>query len=223
MSPRAEPAERTCIVTRRVRPAEELLRFVLDPENRVLLDLRHRLPGRGVWVTARSECVETAERKRLFGRAFKAEAIVEPGLAGRVEAQLRNATTGALSLARKAGVLVLGFAKVERAIADGEVAALIHAADAGADGVIKLDAAARKQRGDGPPIPIIRILTEEEMGLALGRPHVIHAALLAGRASDHLLHQFAALARFFEREPREGDDLPPLIETATPSAEHQGL
>ncbi len=223
MPRRSEPASRTCIVTRRVRPAGELLRFVLDPKDQIVLDLRHRLPGRGVWVTAQADCVELAERRHLFARAFKATALVEPGLVDRVADQLRGAATGALSLARKAGALVLGFAKVEAAIADGQVAALIHAADAAEDGVAKLGAALHRRGGDSAAIPVIRLLTEAEMGLALSRPHVIHAALLAGRASDHLLDQFAVLARFFAQEPRDGDDIRPLTETAAPSAEHQGL
>ncbi|MGU9546249.1 YlxR family protein, partial [Bacillus cereus] len=38
--------ERTCILTRTAGSAEELMRFVRDPEGNVVADLRHRLPGR---------------------------------------------------------------------------------------------------------------------------------------------------------------------------------
>ena len=48
---RHEP-ERTCIVTRAVKPVAELIRFVLGPDDQVVPDLKHKLPGRGVWVTA---------------------------------------------------------------------------------------------------------------------------------------------------------------------------
>ena len=75
--PRHEP-ERTCIVSRTVRPPAELIRFVLGPENQVVPDLRHKLPGRGVWVTARRAVVEEAVRRRLFARAFKAEVAAPP-------------------------------------------------------------------------------------------------------------------------------------------------
>ncbi len=79
-------------------------------------DLRRRLPGRGVWVTARKEIVAAAERKRLFARGFKAPVAVDPGLADRVGQLLEDGAVQAL-LARKAGELVAGFAKVEAAIA----------------------------------------------------------------------------------------------------------
>ena len=45
--------------------------------------------------------------------------------------------------------MVTGFAKVEAALGAGQVVALIHAAEAGADGVAKLEAAARRRLGAG--------------------------------------------------------------------------
>src|SRR6187402_686920 len=140
MPPRNEPPTRTCIVTREALPAERLIRFVAAPDGAVVADLRRRLPGRGVWVTADAEHVRAAERKRLFGRGLGEEVKVEPGLADRVAGLLREAALSALSLARKAGSLVTGFAKVESALGEGKVVALIHAAEAGADGVAKIEA-----------------------------------------------------------------------------------
>lgn len=219
MPRRNEPTERRCIVTQAARPASELLRFVVDPAGEVVPDLRHRLPGRGVWVTAHAAAVETAERKRLFGRAFKAAVTVPPGLADRVAAQLRSSALAALSLSRKAGELVLGFAKVEAAIGGGNVVALIEASDAGLHGVEKMEQAVARRPPGAAPIRINRTFNAEEMGLALGRAHVIHAALLAGRASTYVLHQIDALARFLDEEPQHGGEPRPLTDIADPSAE----
>lgn len=89
MPPRNEPATRTCIVKREALPTERLIRFVAAPDGTVVPDLRHRLPGRGVWVTADAAHVATAEKKRLFARGLEAEVTVEPGLADRVALLLR--------------------------------------------------------------------------------------------------------------------------------------
>ena len=78
--PRHEP-ERTCIVTRAVHPPEAMIRFVVGPDASIVPDLRQRLPGRGVWVTAERPLVEEAVRRRLFARAFKAQVVVSPTLA----------------------------------------------------------------------------------------------------------------------------------------------
>jgi predicted RNA-binding protein YlxR (DUF448 family) len=223
MPRRNEPTERRCIVTQAVRPTSELLRFVLDPAGEVVADLRHRLPGRGVWVTTNAAQVATAEQKRLFGRAFKEQVKVPPGLAERVAEQQRAAAVAALSLARKAGELTLGFAKEEAAIAAGKVVALIGASDAGADGVEKLERAVSRRGPEAAPIRIVRTFNAEEMGLALGRAHVIHAALLAGRASAFVLHQIDALARVLDEDPEHGGEPRPLTDIADPSAEHQSV
>jgi predicted RNA-binding protein YlxR (DUF448 family) len=218
MPRRNEPTERMCLVTRQVRPTAELLRFVADPDGRIVLDLRNRLPGRGVWVSANAAYVRQAAAKNLFSRALKSPVKVEGDLAARVGEQLHEALISALSLAKKSGALVTGFDAVEAAIKSGSVAALIHASEGGSDGVEKLQAQARRQPGN-QGVPTLRNLSGEELSLALGRPNVIHAALLAGRASHYALDQIDLVARFFD-EP-QGDRLEISTKTADSTAEHQ--
>ena len=43
---------RMCAVTREVRPIDELIRFVVSPTGEVVPDLKRKLPGRGLWVSA---------------------------------------------------------------------------------------------------------------------------------------------------------------------------
>ena len=180
--------ERTCIVSRATRPPSELIRFVIGPGGEVVPDLKHRLPGRGVWISARAEAVDEAVRRRLFARAFKREVKAAPDLAAQIGQALRQDLKQALSLANKAGAVVAGFSKVEAAIRDGAIAALLHAAEAAEDGRRKLNGALRKRFGETiSPIPIIDDLNGEEIDLALGRSHVIHAALVAGAGSDGFL------------------------------------
>ena len=188
--PRHEP-ERTCIVSRTVQPPAALIRFVLGPESRVVPDLRHKLPGRGVWVTARRAVVDEAVRRRLFARAFKAEATASPALGAEIEALLRADLRQALALANKAGRVVTGFHKVEGAIQDKSLAALIHAAEAAEDGRRKLASQLRKRLGDAiSGFPVVTDLSSDELDLALGRSHVIHAALVAGAGSDGFLNRW---------------------------------
>ncbi len=196
VSRRGAAVERTCIVTRQAMPVDALVRFVVAPDGSVVADLKRRLPGRGVWVSADAAHVREAERKRLFARAFKAPVTVDPGLAERVGDMLTRAALQSLSLARKAGGIVTGFAKVEAAIARDPVIALIHASDGAADGVAKIAAAARRRFGAGGEPVVIRCFSSEQLDLAFGRTNVIHAAVLAGPASDNMVARVQALARF---------------------------
>jgi predicted RNA-binding protein YlxR (DUF448 family) len=194
--PRHEP-ERTCIVSRETRRPEELIRFVIGPDREVVPDLKHRLPGRGVWVSANAQAVSEAVRRRLFGRAFKSEVRAAPDLAQQIEQALRRDLVQALSLTNKAGAVVSGFAKVEAAIRETDIAALLHAAEAAEDGRRKLNGALRKRVGDAiSAIPVIAELTGDELDLALGRSHVIHAGLVAGAGSDGFLARWRRLCTY---------------------------
>jgi uncharacterized protein len=187
---RHEP-ERTCIVTRTAQPSAGLIRFVLGPGQQVFPDLKNKLPGRGVWVTARSDLVQEAVKRRLFARAFKADAKAPESLADDIARTLRDDLRQGLSLANKAGAVITGFEKVESAIAEKPLAALIHAAEAAEDGRRKLANQLRKRLGDAiSGFPVIQVLSNDELSLALGRSHVIHAALVAGAGSDGFLNRW---------------------------------
>lgn len=193
---RAPGSERLCIVTREVKPVSEMIRFVIGPDQHVVPDLRRRLPGRGVWVTATRAAVAQAVKRRAFARGFKADVGVAPGLADEVERLLERSALDALSIVRKAGRAALGFAQVERALASEPVVALLHAADAGREGVRKL-AAARSRLGEkAEDVPVMDRFTAAQLDLAFGRPNVVHAALLAGSASDGFLARYRNLERF---------------------------
>ena len=195
--PRQEP-ERTCIVTREVHPPAEMIRFVLGPDDQVIPDLKHKLPGRGAWVTARAEMIETAVKRRLFTRAFKTEAKAPATLAKDIDAWLLADLRQSLALANKAGAVVTGFTKVEAAIAAQKpLAALVHAAEAAEDGRRKLAGALRKRFGEAiSGVPVIDVLPGAELDLALGRPHVIHAGLVAGAGSDGFLMRWHRLRAY---------------------------
>ena len=202
--PRKPPGtERLCVATRTVRPVTEMIRFVVGPEGQLVPDLKRKLPGRGVWVTATREALGQAIRRKAFARALKREVRVEPDFPDRVEGLLEHAALDALAIAHKSGAVATGFAKVEAALAGHDVIAVIHAADASPDGVKKITAAARRGKADN--IPSIVLFRSAQLDLALGRANVIHAALLPGPASDGFLARCRGLERFRTAVP-EGEN-----------------
>jgi hypothetical protein len=197
--PRDRGVERMCVATRTVRPIADLIRFVIGPDGEAVPDLKHKLPGRGVWVTATQDALEDAIKRKAFGRGFKRDVRLPADLVARTEQLLVRSALEALAVAGKASQVVAGFAKVEAALEHKDVAALLHAAEAAADGVRKLDSALRRTP-QADSIPVVRILTSEQLDLALGRPNVVHAALITGPSSDTVLARLRRLERF-----RNGD------------------
>jgi uncharacterized protein len=195
----ADESGRSCAVTRARRRKDELIRFVLGPDGTVVPDLKERLPGRGLWLTASKDTVENAVKRRVFSRALKGEAKVPEALPAQVERLLAEAALQALALANKAGEAVFGYAKVEEALAPGRILALVHAREAADDGCRKLDAKAFGANG-GRPIPVIRAFGTDELSLATGRTNVIHAALIQGGAAQRVLAAASRLERFRKGE-----------------------
>ncbi|MGH6988801.1 MAG: RNA-binding protein [Stellaceae bacterium] len=189
--------ERCCALTRAVMPVESMIRFVVSPTDEVVPDVKRKLPGRGLWITGTRDAVTQAAQRNVFARGFKRNVRVAADLATATERLIERATLDALAIAGKAGLVAAGFAKVEAALGDDEIVALIHAADAADDGRRKLDAAwqrktAEKQR----EIAIVDLFSGAQLDLALNRPNVIHAALLAGPGATTFLARVARLQRF---------------------------
>ena len=189
--------DRSCIVTGRQQPADEMIRFVAGPDGTVVPDLKHNLPGRGCWVTARRDMVDRAVRKKLFRRGLKREVVADLELGALVDQLIARRALGQLGLARKAGCVVTGAAQVDKAVRSGRAIAVLHDPGAAPDGVRKIDQARTfVRRMDGPEIPAFDSFAEGELDLALGAGNVIHAAILDGQPGEAALRHLVFLDRF---------------------------
>ena len=160
-----------------------MLRFALGPGGAVVPDIRRKLPGRGVWTDLSAEAVRRAAARGAFARAFRAKADAEPDLAGAVDALLERDALQSLSIANKAGLVVAGAFKVDATLVNG-AAALIHASDGATDGAAKREQALRTRLGDaGAHVARINLFSSAQLGLALGKANVIHAAVKSGAAA----------------------------------------
>jgi len=199
--PRTEKSAtmRMCAVSREVRPIDELIRFVVSPTGDIVPDLKRKLPGRGMWITASRKAVAEAVRRHQFSKAFKRDLCIPSTLPSDTETLLVRSTIEALAIAAKAGQVVAGSGKVEAALKEGAVDVLIHASDGAEDGIRKLNALVRQiegVRGRERQILIVTTLKSVELDLALARSNVIHAALLAGPASRTFLSRSQMLVRY---------------------------
>lgn len=192
----AEPADdpiRRCILTGERAPRGGLLRLALAPDGLILPDLRAKAPGRGAWIgVARAE-LDTAlakgKLKAALARAFKTSDFTLPDdLPERIAQGLEQAFRDRLGLEARAGALVIGGERIERAARDGKLRLLLHASDAGADGRRRLDQAWRvgsDQEGSelkGLVLPFARPI----LSMALGRENVVSLGITDPGAARRL-------------------------------------
>ncbi len=180
--------ERRCIVTGESQPSGGLIRFVIGPDGGVVPDLAGKLPGRGIWVSADRQALEQASKRKLFARAARKPVQVPEALPDLVHDLLTRRVIDLISLARKSGQAVGGYEKVRDWLAKGDARVLIQAYDGSTRGKTKL----RPPPGRNGHITC---LSAQELGLAFGREHVIHAALAAGGLAARVVEEAAKLAR----------------------------
>ena len=179
--------ERKCIVLGSSHPKEELIRFVLCPKGVVTPDLSEKLPGRGIWISARSECLLEAINKNLFSRAAKVQATIPDNLLELIENLLVKKVIDTISLARRGGQVVSGFEVVKGALISGKAQILIQASDGSERQLGKL----RSPEGKNV---YFKCLNQKELGLAFGRDYAIHAALTGGGLTKKVRCEASRLA-----------------------------
>ncbi|SDG57361.1 RNA-binding protein [Pelagibacterium luteolum] len=198
---REKTVTRMCALTREELPASALIRFAVSPDGVIAPDVDAKAPGRGVWVKGDKAAVEEAVKRKAFAKSLKTNVEVPADLALMVKARLEQRLVGALGLARKAGALATGAAKVAGLLESGKVAALITASDAAPDGRRKMLQSVR--RGFDTPPPHIESLSSTQLGLALGLENVIHAALTPGAAANSAIERANRLDRYIATDREE--------------------
>jgi predicted RNA-binding protein YlxR (DUF448 family) len=185
--------ERRCIVTRQSGNTDQLLRFVLSPDNEVVFDLKGKLPGRGAWVTGQKSYVEQAVEKKLFARAFKSQCRIGDNLAEKIDQLLEEHCLNYISLSKKAGQILTGFDKISAALSKNNVEMLIEATDGASDGQSKLENKFAAVAGEAK---IVNVFSSRQMNLALGGTNVIHAAITRGTMAPGILAAVEKLQKY---------------------------
>jgi len=186
---------RQCALKRVVKSTDELIRFVLSPDNELVPDIDAKAEGRGVWISLSKVAVIEAVEKNIFSRALKQRVKIGDELAQIVQKRLEDRLLGALGLARKAGQLPLGGAKVRSSIENETMIALISANDGASDGINKMQGMAKARLAQNSLV-LIENLTSKQLGLALGQENVIHAALIHGAAAKSALKRAIRLNEY---------------------------
>ncbi len=192
--------QRRCIATGNVLPQTELIRFVRAPDGTVVPDLKHKLPGRGVWVRATLAAIEAAGSQKAFDRGFKDKCLVAGDLAQLVQRLIEGRALGYLALANKAGLVVQGFEKTWAALAAEKLCVLIGATDGADDGRGKLK---QKATSHSWNVKVVEIFDSSQLSLALGRTNVIHAGLIQGGLARKFVDCADSVASFVANDPED--------------------
>ena len=142
-------------------------------------DLANRLPGRGIWLSARRDVLDSPRARSAFARAARASVAVPSDLAATVEAGLRRRIVELLGLTRRAGQAVCGFQKAREWIVAHKVGLVVQAMDGS-----KAERARLLSGADN--LPVAAPLPGAMLGAVFGRDWVVHVAVAPGRLAGLL-------------------------------------
>lgn len=163
-----------------------MLRFVVSPQGAIVPDLAARLPGRGIWLSAVGDVLETARTRGGFARAARAQVAVSSDLLEQVRAGLVRRIIEHVGLARRAGQAVCGFGKAREWVQAGRAGLIVQARDGSAE--------ERARLLSGKDLPVVAPLPAAELGAAFGRDHVVHVALSPGHLAAAIRIEAGRLA-----------------------------
>ena len=184
---------RRCIVTRESLPKEAMLRFVLGPDRALVPDLAGRMPGRGMWLSARGDVLERALNRGAFMKAARGPVHPIPDLRQAIVDGLRRRLRDQVGLARRAGQAVVGFQQAREWLQAGRAAVLVEASDG--------SESERSRLVGGHGVPVVPVLDAAELGALFGRDHAVHVAVAPGRLAEGILTEAARLSGLLSHEP----------------------
>jgi predicted RNA-binding protein YlxR (DUF448 family) len=170
-----------------------MLRFVVAPDGDLVPDVDGGLPGRGLWLSADRDMLNTACAGNLFAKAARTRVRVPADLADRVEGLLLRRCLDLIGLARRAGQAVAGFEKVRARLSAGRAGVLLAAVDGAAGGRARV-------RARAPNVPVLEVFEAVELGAAMGRERAVHVVVGPGGLAESLLRQAARLEAFRGRQ-----------------------
>ncbi len=180
---------RRCIASGESLPCGRMLRFVVDPDGRLIPDIAGRLPGRGLWLSADRDSVKRACARKLFQKAARRAVDVPQDLERRIEQLLAARCLELIGLARRAGQAVAGYEKVAGWLRQGRCRVLLAASDGAEDGRAKL----RRLAGD---VLLVDCLCGDELGRAFARDRLVHVAIAPGALAEKLRTEARRLEGF---------------------------
>jgi len=177
--------QRTCIACRQTKAQDQLVRYVVAPDGVVLIDYRHRLPGRGAYTCIDLECLQTAVTRKQFQRSFQGQCtqISFASLQKGLQQALLQRLTNLIGMARKSSQVSSGSNAVMMVLRQRTVPALVLISEDISAGIAeKIRELSARQN-----VSCYQLFSKGMLGQVLGKGERSVLAIQAGPLADAFL------------------------------------
>ncbi len=178
----------TCAITGQTLPQNEMIRFVISPDYKVVADLTGKLPGTFLWVSAERSILKKAIWRNCFTSHARQAVEIPENLLETIETGLKKLAIQTLSMSKRAGELTFGFSRTDEALRSHNAGVYVVASDSSENGREKLERLAIHQN-----IPVIDCWTCAEISTAIGEENTNHMALANGAMARNFLELITKL------------------------------
>ena len=191
---KTEELKRCCIVSRNIKLKTHMIRFVVDPNNNVVVDIKGNLPGRGMWVDCNKELITQAVEKNIFSKSAKKSVVVTQSLLNTCEVMLKKRIFEIISLSRRSGMAVNGFEKVKELL-KSKNCAIVICTSVDSDGMSKISGMCRMFE-----LPFYTFLKQQELNKVFANENVVYAGIKKCGISDILNIELMRLKMYLDGE-----------------------
>jgi predicted RNA-binding protein YlxR (DUF448 family) len=177
--------ERTCIACRQSKSQDQLVRYVVAPDGTLLIDYRHRLPGRGAYTCIAAGCIKTAVDRNQFQRSFRGKHRESDSgsLIAELIRSVEQKIINLLGMGRKSGQVISGSNAVMTNLRQGsELSLVIMTADISTAIAEKITALSERQQ-----IECSQLLSKDLLGQILGKGERSVVGIQTGTLADAIL------------------------------------
>ena len=172
-----------CSVTKKMYPSENMIRFVLFPDNKYTIDLNYEFQGKEFFIFASKSTL--ARIKDFVGDIYEKEPQVE-NLVTRIDSIIVKRIVSLIALARKSGKVILGYDKIQRLLLRNKIELLLQAKDGS------------ESRRSGLALPQnqeqrVYCLSQKELGIPFRKDNVSNIGFLKSSFTIPLIFDTARL------------------------------
>ena len=159
----------------------------------MLVDYRHRLPGRGAYTCIDKKCLRDASRNKQFQRSFrgKCSEISEEGLLDSLQQALLQRILNLIGMARKSGQVISGSNAVMTALRQPKGQAVVLISEDISDGI----AAKIRELSDRQNVSCSQLFSKGMLGQVLGKGERSVLAIQSGALAKAILIELQRYAQ----------------------------
>ncbi len=185
MVPANKGPQRTCVACRQGNNQEQLVRYVVAPDGTLVVDYRHRLPGRGAYTCISVDCLKTAVDRKQFQRSFRGQckAVSVDLLTAELFQALEQKIINLLGMGRKSGQVISGSNAIMTGLRQGtDLSLVIITKDISAAIAEKIDGLSARHQ-----VSCSQLFSKDLLGQILGKGERSSVAVKKGALADAIL------------------------------------